>query len=85
MNPAERGDMDVTQDWPEPGRVITFTQWDFHAGRARFVGIGVVAGAPQRHPHLDQMRLPMIARPGDSRAVPEWIRQSDIIDVAPRH
>ncbi|MGH3860111.1 MULTISPECIES: hypothetical protein [Actinokineospora] len=76
--------MDVRQDWPERGRTVTFAQWDFDAGKARFIGIGVVAGPAQQHPYLDLYRFPIMPRPGDERAVPEWINESDIIDVVPR-
>lgn len=70
-------------DWPPPGAVVTFGMWDFRLGTPRFVGIGVVDGPPEPHPHLDLWRLPV--RPLDARGgpVPDWITRSDIIDVVP--
>ncbi|MGQ0841880.1 hypothetical protein [Actinokineospora sp.] len=69
--------------WPAPGWIVTFSMWDLRAGRARFIGIGVVAGEPEPHPILDILRLPIRALDDDSGPVPGWIARSDIIDVVP--
>ncbi|GLZ36422.1 hypothetical protein [Actinokineospora sp. NBRC 105648] len=69
--------------WPPPGWVVTFTMFDFARGRARFVGIGVVAGEPEPHPHLDLFRLPIRPLRPDGEPVPDWVTRSDIIEAVP--
>ncbi|WP_026426039.1 hypothetical protein [Actinokineospora inagensis] len=69
--------------WPPPGWIITFDMVDFADGHPRFIGIGVVAGPPERHPHLGLNRLPVRPLDPDDRPVPEWVTWSDIIDAVP--
>ncbi|WP_156756589.1 hypothetical protein [Actinokineospora pegani] len=63
--------------WPPPGWLVTFATWDLSKGRARFIGIGVAAGPPQRG-----MGLPLRPVPGGG-PVPEWVSRSDIMDAVP--
>ncbi|WP_018685748.1 hypothetical protein [Actinokineospora enzanensis] len=73
----------LAPEWPPPGWVVTFDMVDFDRGDPRFVGIGVVAGAPVPHPYLDLLRLPIRPLDPDGRPVPDWITWSDIIDMVP--
>lgn len=70
-------------DWPEPGTVVTFGMYNFHLGNPQFIGIGVVAGGPQRHPHADLWRLPIVPLDEDAPPTPAWITLADIIDALP--
>ena len=71
-------DTDSVGGWPPPGWIVTFSTWDLRRGRARFIGIGVVAGPPVRGRGLPLRRL----EPGGG-PVPEWISRSDIMDAVP--
>ncbi|PPK64052.1 hypothetical protein V5P93_006383 [Actinokineospora auranticolor] len=75
--------MGAHKQWPPPGSVVTFTMVDFAAGSPRFVGIGVVAGEPRPHPHLDLLGVPLRTLAPHHSPVPEWIAWSDIIDAVP--
>jgi len=70
--------MDVIGGWPPPGWIITFHTWDLHRGRARFIGIGMVAGPPRRG-----LGLPLRPLGPDDGPVPEWVSRSDIMDAVP--
>lgn len=69
--------------WPEPGTVVTFGMVDFREGNPQFIGIGVISGPPERHPHGDWWRLPVVPLDDDAPATPDWITAADIIDAIP--
>ncbi|MBM7769854.1 hypothetical protein JOD54_000058 [Actinokineospora baliensis] len=78
------GDLgEAAMDWPPPGWVITFDMVDLQRGRARFIGIGIVDGHPEPHPHLNRYRLPVRPLGPEHRPVPDWVALSDIIDAVP--